>query len=251
MNQELRGIEKATHPDGFVNFYAILGATPTTPIEEIQESINAMYQEAQNNRDHRVAARRREYQLLLEVLPQARTILLDDTRRKRYNAYCNAVEMESPRIPYPEFLSGLLREKEVHDARSDILTIRDLSRLRLVSPEEQPEEQNLPSIENSHSTSTAPAEEQPLKSQKPVQTTEIEAPKAETRESTDVPPVPAMRTPRFSPQSLSGGVIVLGGLLACLPTLAEVPLVLAAPLALVSAGVTAYVFAIAGNEMNA
>lgn len=196
-----------------------------------------MYQEAQTHRDHRVVARRREYQTLLEILPQARTVLLDAPRRKRYNAYCMAVEMDSPRIPYPEFLTGLMRQKEAEDTRSDILTVRDLSRLRLAAPESPSATKNFVAPEDAPEVAASPtpaaiAEEQPL---------------PQTKETAIAPEAPEQR---FIAPPWIGAAVVFAGLLAFLPSMAGVSMILSAPLACISAGVTAYVFAIAAGEAN-
>jgi hypothetical protein len=240
MNEAPRGIEKATQEDGFVNFYTAFGLTPAAPAEEIQETLNAKFQEAQNNRDHRVPARRREYQLLLETLPQARTILLDAARRKRYDAYCQAREMGSPHMPYAEFLSGLLREKDVEEVRADILTLRDLSRLRLVTPEPQ----------NPVTEISTPGTVSPVQKVTVAEEIQTPTPTMEKSAPVEAPRVSSPPATRFPLAALAGGAMVLGGLLACLPTLAGVPPVLTAPLALVSAGVTAYVFALAARQTS-
>src|SRR5689334_1887599 len=103
---------EAQHADGFVDFYSLIGVSSTLGSDELRDQINALYKEAQTDRDHRTPARRREAQLLLELLPQARTILLDPKRRRRYDAYRGAVEMQSPRMPFSEFLPGLIAERE-------------------------------------------------------------------------------------------------------------------------------------------
>lgn len=240
MNANLSTVENALSADGFVDFYQILDASPDTPAAQIQENINARYQEAQTHRDHRVPARRRESQLLLETLPQARTILLDPARRKRYNAYCVAVAMQTPRIPYPEFLSGLLREKEEIDAGTDILTVRDLSRLRAGAPEiiDGPKRAvALPqSALNEAATPIAIAEVLNLEAEK------------------IAPPEIALATTlklRFSPQAWCGGAVVLVILLVFLPLLAQVSYLWCVPLAILSALVTAHVFSLAGDAIIA
>ncbi|RYE99415.1 MAG: hypothetical protein EOO77_35585 [Oxalobacteraceae bacterium] len=114
---------EAQHADGFIDFYTLLAATPSVGAEELREQINTLYKDAQTDRDHRTPTRRREAQLLLELLPQARTILLDPKRRRRYDAYRGAVEMQSPRMPFEEFLPSLLNERESVPAAADILSV--------------------------------------------------------------------------------------------------------------------------------
>jgi hypothetical protein len=256
MNDELIGVDELMADDGYVNFYSLLAVERTATPEAIIDSINALYQEAQTNRDHRVSARRREYGLLLEILPQARTILTDKSRRKRYDAYCNAVEMQLPRMPYTDFFNDLMREKEAVDARSDILTVRDLSRLRSISPEGA-------SSDGTAIKSVATAKPQPINevvAEKEVITTpsttshsqeEIVSPPVATSEQklTKVStPAPTTSSPI---QALVGGGIVFLGMLASLPAYAAIPIVLATPLSLICAGVTAYVFSMTNEPSEA
>lgn len=79
----------AIKPDGFVDFYELLGADTHTSTDVLRERINALYSEAQANRDHRNLNKRRDYELLLELLPFARTVLLDADKRRRYDAYAD------------------------------------------------------------------------------------------------------------------------------------------------------------------
>lgn len=259
MNEEPLRLEKATHPDGFVDFYTMLGVSSDTPPEEIQENINSLYQEAQMHRDHRVPARRREYQTLLEILPQARLVLLDEARSKRYKAYCHAVEMELPRMPHTEFLGALVREKEATDTRTDILTIRDLSRLRLATvgaeadaaPSAEEAEEDAPTAEMAEATETAPLVKEEPKAEKatlaPAIATSAPAPAPHPIPSNG----PVSEGQRFSFSSLLGGGFVLAGLLVALPVLTGIPIVFATALSAFSAGICAYVFSLAGEVIEA
>lgn len=256
MNNELSGIEKAIHPDGFVDFYLLLGVNSATPGDELQKTINTLYQDAQTNRDHRIQARRREYQTLLELLPHARTILLNEARRKRYNAYRNAVEMQLPRLPYTDFFEGLIREKDAIDTKTDIFTLRDLSRLRATSAGT---EVASPAPLTSESTKTEAEKREPARleaapavSVPSASAATVAMPPMPAPETTATDPMPvAQSAARFPLQSAIGGLCVLGGMLAALPPLAGVPIVIAAPLALICAGVIAYVFSLATETTEA
>ena len=209
-------ILEAQHADGFVDYYALINTSSSTDDDDLREQINALYKEAQTNRDHRTPARRREAEVLLELLPQARTVLLDPKRRRRYDAYRGAVEMQSPRMAFEEFLPSLLAEKEKAPAGADILS---LSPRTLKAP---------------------PAPQAELAA--PV----IEAPPL----SQATAPTQKSRSIALPLGSVVGGAGTLIGLSATLPTLAGLPLAVCAPLALLSAGVVGYVFSLTGALEN-
>lgn len=98
-------IADAVKPDGFVDFYQLIGEPPDAPVEQLRSRISALYDEAQANRDHRNVHKRREYQLLLELLPKARTVLLDESRRARYDAYAAEARARQATISFDEFIS--------------------------------------------------------------------------------------------------------------------------------------------------
>jgi hypothetical protein len=224
-------LTEAQHADGFVDFYALIGALPTLASDELRDQINALYKEAQTDRDHRTPARRREAQLLLELLPQARTILLDSKRRRRYDAYRGAVEMQSPRMPFPDFLPTLLAERETASAGADILSVSG-RKAKIEAPRPVPVEP------------TAKIEAPVIEVPRP------ELPKAEVTPAPSITPTTAMPTiarPRLPLGVLVGGASALVGLCATLPTLAAIPIAVCAPLALVGAGVVGYVFSLTGD----
>ena len=77
----------AVESDGFVDYYRLLDLAHDAPSDNLQARIAELYNDAQANRDHRNMSKRQQYQLMLELLPQARTILSDDERRTQYDAY--------------------------------------------------------------------------------------------------------------------------------------------------------------------
>lgn len=97
----------AVQPDGFVDFYKLIGAAPESATEQLRSRISALYDEAQANRDHRNIHKRREYQLLLELLPHARNVLLDDGKRARYDAYSDQARRQEAPISFDEFLNQM------------------------------------------------------------------------------------------------------------------------------------------------
>lgn len=211
-----QSILEAQHADGFVDFYTLVAASPSMNADELREQINVLYKDAQIDRDHRTPTRRREAQLLLELLPQARTVLLDAKRRRRYDAYRGAVEMQSPRMPFEEFLPVLLNEREAAPATSDILSVSRRSAKADAAPlVESPHETLLETV------GSAPTESAP-------------------------PAVPAKNL-KLPLGPLVGAVGTFLGLSATLPSLASIPLVASAPLAIVGALVVGYVFSQTGD----
>jgi len=77
----------AVKADGFVDYYELIHQEPDATITSLRSAINDLYNEAQANRDHRNLNKRRTYQELLDLLPQAREFLLEDDIRHQYNIY--------------------------------------------------------------------------------------------------------------------------------------------------------------------
>lgn len=77
--------------DEFVDLYDALNLSQDADEKQIRQSINASYLESQQNLDHRNPKKRLRYQQLYEViLPQARHLLLDESRRAEYDRYLTA-----------------------------------------------------------------------------------------------------------------------------------------------------------------
>jgi len=86
--------------DEFIDFYHALGLPVDADRKQIRSRINEAYTEAQRNLDHRHFATRVEHQKMFEViLPRARYILLDDSRRDDYDQMVRAFRGVSPVAP--------------------------------------------------------------------------------------------------------------------------------------------------------
>jgi len=86
--------------DEFIDFYEALGLPFDADRKQIRSRINEAYTEAQRNLDHRHFATRVEHQKMFEViLPRARYILLDDSRRDDYDQIVRAFRGVSPVAP--------------------------------------------------------------------------------------------------------------------------------------------------------
>lgn len=77
----------AVKADGFVDYYELIHEESDATVARIRSTITDLYNEAQANRDHRNLNKRRVYQELLDLLPQAREFLLDEDIRHKYNIY--------------------------------------------------------------------------------------------------------------------------------------------------------------------
>lgn len=77
----------AVKANGFVDYYELIHQEPDATITSLRSAINDLYSEAQANRDHRNLNKRRGYQELLDLLPQAREFLLEEDVRHKYNIY--------------------------------------------------------------------------------------------------------------------------------------------------------------------
>jgi hypothetical protein len=117
-------VSDAITPSGFIDFYQMLGIDSSASIEEIRARINSLYSEAQANRDHRNLNKRREYQTLLEYLPQARTALLEADKRARYDSYAATAVSGTPEVDFPTFM-GQLSGATAQDDRTDVLGVQD------------------------------------------------------------------------------------------------------------------------------
>lgn len=119
----------AVKEDGFVDFYELLGVEPDATLTRLRTTVNALYNEAQANRDHRNLNRRREYQTLLQLLPQARELLLDEAKRKRYDEFREEVQRGITSISFEDWARNLKEEEEEATAgQSVVLGVQDEAR---------------------------------------------------------------------------------------------------------------------------
>jgi curved DNA-binding protein CbpA len=116
----------ALKDDGFIDFYELLGVEPDATVTRIRTTINLLYNEAQANRDHRNLNRRREYQTLLQLLPQAREFLLQEKMRERYDQFRDEVQRGVTAISFEDWTRGLKEEEEAAKGdRTAVLGVQD------------------------------------------------------------------------------------------------------------------------------
>lgn len=115
----------AANPDEFLDYYHLLDQPDTATTAEIRGRINDLYADAQANRDHRNAQKRREYLLWLDLLPGARSILTDEAKRAKYDTY-RAQMQSGEQVPtYTEFMRALEGKPAQSAAESQVLGLRD------------------------------------------------------------------------------------------------------------------------------
>jgi hypothetical protein len=111
----------AVKSDGFIDFYELLEVEPDATTTRIRTTINTLYNEAQSNRDHRNLNRRREYQTLLQALPQARELLLDDKKRERYDTFRDEVQRGTAAMSFEDWTRSM--EEEEAEAQGETAAV--------------------------------------------------------------------------------------------------------------------------------
>ncbi len=114
----------AARADGFVDYYELLQMPSSSSEEELRGRIQGLYSEAQANRDHRNLNKRRDYQALLDYLPQARGVLVEDqSKRAAYDEYAAQARVGAPEQPFESFLAQLSGEVPAEE-RTDVLGVQ-------------------------------------------------------------------------------------------------------------------------------
>ena len=111
--------------NGTIDFYALLGESPDAEGETLRSKIGAIYNYASANRDHRNLNKRREFQALLELLPAARTALLEEPKRARYDAYLAAARAGETETDFETFMNDLLGNTESAADKSSLLGVQE------------------------------------------------------------------------------------------------------------------------------
>ena len=111
--------------DGTIDFYTLLGEPQGADTETLRAQIQAIYGYASANRDHRNLNKRREFQALLELLPAARTALLEQPKRARYDAYLAAARAGNADTDFETFMNDLLGNTESLEDKTSLLGVQD------------------------------------------------------------------------------------------------------------------------------
>ena len=134
-------LSEAQLADGTIDFYAMLGEAPGADTDTLRARITALYAEAQANRDHRNLTRRKEFQVLLELLPDARNVLLDGAKRPRYDAYLAQSKAGSASPDFETFMNDLMGVDEPMEAKTGLLGVSENTEVRarvIKAPPETP-----------------------------------------------------------------------------------------------------------------
>ena len=111
--------------NGTIDFYTLLGESPDADTEALRAKIGAIYGHASANRDHRNLNKRREFQALLELLPAARTALLEDPKRARYDAYLTAARADEADTDFETFMNDLLGNNPSEADKTSLLGVQE------------------------------------------------------------------------------------------------------------------------------
>ncbi len=111
--------------NGTIDFYTLLGESPDADTEDLRSKIGAIYNHASANRDHRNLNKRREFQALLELLPAARTALLEEPKRARYDAYLADARADTASTDFETFMNDLLGNAETDADKTSLLGVQD------------------------------------------------------------------------------------------------------------------------------
>lgn len=111
--------------DGTIDFYTLLGESPSADEETLRAKIQTIYAYASANRDHRNLNKRREFQALLELLPAARIALLETPKRARYDDYLAAAREGNADTDFETFMNDLLGHTESMEDKTSLLGVQD------------------------------------------------------------------------------------------------------------------------------
>jgi hypothetical protein len=115
----------AVSPDEFLDYYELLDQPENATTAELRGRINDLYSEAQSNRDHRNPQKRREFQLWLDLLPTARSVMTDEAKRAKYDTYRKSLASGAIVPPYAEFLRELEGRPAPSQEQATVLGLRE------------------------------------------------------------------------------------------------------------------------------
>ena len=124
--------------NGTIDFYRLLDESPDVDEETLRAKIGAIYNYASANRDHRNLNKRREFQALLELLPAARTALLEEPKRARYDSYLAAARAGEADTDFETFMNDLLGNTEADADKTSLLGVQDKQTTSASTPAAEP-----------------------------------------------------------------------------------------------------------------
>lgn len=111
--------------DGTIDFYTMIGEAPDASTDDLRATIQRLYAEAQANRDHRNLTKRKEYQALLELIPDARNVLLDESRRASYDEYLAHAKAGTASPDFETFMTDLMGLNEPMEEKTGLLGVKE------------------------------------------------------------------------------------------------------------------------------
>lgn len=120
----------AVKADGFVDYYELINQEPDATITSLRSAINDLYTQAQANRDHRNLNKRRGYQEMLNLLPQAREFLLEDHIRHQYNIYREESLSGIAKQSFEEWKVAALKKEDEEEGNAVLGVQEEQQRLR-------------------------------------------------------------------------------------------------------------------------
>lgn len=122
--------KSAVKADGFVDYYELIHEEPDATITRLRSTINDLYNEAQANRDHRNLNKRRGYQEMLDLLPQAREFLLEDEIRHQYNVYREEALDGIAKQSFTDWKAATLKKEDEEEGNAVLGVQEEQQRLR-------------------------------------------------------------------------------------------------------------------------
>lgn len=120
----------AIKADGFIDFYELIHEDPEATVTRLRSAINDLHNEAQANRDHRNLNKRRGYQEMLELLPQARELLLQEDIRHQYNIYREESLSGVARQNFTDWKAETLKKESTEESAAVLGVQEEQQRLR-------------------------------------------------------------------------------------------------------------------------
>lgn len=124
MDSSVANVAAAMTPDGFIDFYELLGLPGTASPQLVNERINDLYSKAQSNREHRHLAKRREAEVLLDLLPHALNVLSNPDNRARYDSYAVSARAGAAPMTFEAFMNTVIKGTEETERTKGLLAMR-------------------------------------------------------------------------------------------------------------------------------
>jgi hypothetical protein len=111
----------------FIDFYQILGFPVDATPDLLSNRITDLYNEAQNNHDHRNPAKRMHYAAMSELLPFIRIVLMQPEKRASYDSYLTAFRGGSTGLPdFESIIKEIVGQVSLNSTNTtDVIALND------------------------------------------------------------------------------------------------------------------------------